>query len=82
MTEKFSMSGYMVPLIILPTIIHGPGKYRTRGGEVVEVEAVSRRPDFRCSGRYANGTREGWNKSGRLYAGVQCRNDIITKEGE
>lgn len=72
------MSTYIVPLITKPTVITKPGQYMTRGGAVVTVEVVSRRPDFGCTGHYENGIHEGWHKSGRLYAGMESSNDIVS----
>ena len=74
------MSAYFTSLVTLPTIITSPGQYRTRGGAVVTVSHVSTRPDFRCHGSYANGVRDGWHKSGRLYAGALSQNDIVGQE--
>lgn len=75
-------SAYFAPLVLLPTVIAAPGQYRTRCGETVTVETVP--PGIRhhahdCHGSYANGTREAWHRSGRLYAGPECVNDIVSR---
>lgn len=70
-------SAYFASLVLLPTVVTEPGQYRTRGGEVVTVNTVSMRHNFGCSGVYADGTRERWHKSGRIYATRECRNDIV-----
>ncbi len=69
---------YFAPLVTLPTIITGPGCYLTRCGEVVEIETSSTGHDFACLGTYPDDTAEGWHRSGRLYAGFECRNDIVS----
>lgn len=70
---------YMAPLVTLPTIIDKAGRYVTRRGETVMVDAVSARyrAEFGCSGRYENGVSEAWHKSGRLLAGTETLNDIV-----
>lgn len=65
-------------LIVLPDVIVKPGRYRTRGGEVVSVEGITK-GHFGCQGFYANGTAERWHKSGRLYFGTLSDNDIVTE---
>lgn len=70
-------SAYFAPLVLLPTIITAPGKYLTRSGAVVTVESASQKHDFRCVGTYPCGTREGWHKSGRIFAGCLTVNDIV-----
>lgn len=64
-------------LVTKPDIITAPGEYVTRSGETVTVTDASRRHDFRCIGTYSNGIREGWHKSGRLYFGIESKNDIV-----
>jgi hypothetical protein len=63
--------------LTLPSVITGPGRYVTRGGEVVSVGVASTRHDFGCSGAYSTGQAEGWHKSGRLYFGRETANDIV-----
>jgi hypothetical protein len=72
------MSAYLAPLVTKPTIIVAPGKYITRGGEIVEITSISM-GHFRCSGTYPNGIQDGWCKSGRIYAGMESQNDIIRR---
>jgi hypothetical protein len=43
------VSAYFAPLVNLPVIINGPGRYITRGGELVKVEVASWRNDFGCT---------------------------------
>lgn len=68
---------YFAPFVTLPVIITGPGYYVTRSGERVHVSRVSHRHDFGCAGIYPSGQYENWHKSGRLYAGRECANDIV-----
>lgn len=75
-------SAYFAPLVTLPSIIVQPGRYRTRSGDIVTLDAVSIRHDFGCVGSYPNGVRDAWHKSGRLYATGECRNDIVGKSDE
>jgi hypothetical protein len=70
-------SAYFAPLVILPAIITGPGRYRTRCGETVTIEVASQRHAFACRGRYPNAIEERWHRSGRLYATRPCANDIV-----
>lgn len=72
-------AAYFAPLVTLPVIIDEPGEYRTRKGEVVSVSIVSTVHDFECVGKYSSIIREGWHKSGRLYANWQSKNDIVAK---
>ena len=72
-------SGYFAPLVTLAHVIDAPGRYLTRGGEVVTVTAVSSKHDFGNVGTYPNNIREGWHRSGRLYAGMKSQNDIVGK---
>ncbi|MBS0368975.1 MAG: hypothetical protein JSS57_07230 [Proteobacteria bacterium] len=72
---------YFCSLVTKPDIIVAPGQYRTRSGETVSIDEVSTRHDFGCLGAYPDGTRERWHKSGRLYATMECANDIITIVG-
>jgi len=62
----------------LPVIVAQPGAYLTRCGERVTVTAVSGRY---ASGTYANGVKECWHKSGRLFPITDSDNDIISREG-
>jgi len=71
------MSAYFAPLVLEPVVIDSPGKYRTRCGETVEITASSRRHDLGCKGCYANGVRESWHKSGRIFATQLTANDIV-----
>lgn len=66
-------------LVVMPTLIDAPGAYITRCGERVEVKVASPRSKFECAGFYANGVRESWHRSGRLYFGQECANDIVSK---
>lgn len=73
---------YFAPLVGLPDIITKPGTYKTRCGETVTIESVpvpAYAHGFNRIGYYDQcGTRESWHKSGRLYAGFECRNDIVS----
>lgn len=69
---------YFSPL--LPVIIDEPGTYETRCGEKVEIFRIVSGVVFACQGGYAkDGTFDGWHKSGRLYYGIECDNDIVKK---
>jgi len=59
--------------IVLPTIITGPGEYRTRCGETVTIDTVGR---F-ATGRYSDGVPETWDVSGRLLPFNESKNDIV-----
>lgn len=61
-------------------IIDTPGKYKTRCGEVVQIETVSRRHyGFHCHGKYSCGIPECWNDRGRVLPFSKSANDIIEK---
>lgn len=65
--------------ILLPTIITAPGEYLTRGGDKVTVytTAANTASTFKCYGHYPDGRVETWHKSGRIYFGQECANDIV-----
>lgn len=71
-------SSYFAPLVTLPILITHEGQYRTRKGDIVHVERISKRHDFGCVGYYG-GTfiRERWHRSGRLSAYNETDNDIV-----
>lgn len=72
------MRHYFGPLVTMPTIITEPGQYLTRSGELVEITKVSAFHEFACAGTYAEAARrDDWHKSGRLYATLECANDIV-----
>ncbi len=74
------MSAYFAAFVNLPVVISEPGEYLTRGGERVTIEQASTRHSFGCVGGYADcGTQDRWHKSGRLYAGTESRNDIVSR---
>jgi hypothetical protein len=69
---------YFSPL--LPTIITGVGKYKTRCGEIVTIEQFrDELPNLKYHGRYSTGQRDGWTKSGRCWPSRECDNDIVEK---
>lgn len=74
-------ASYFVPLVVLPTVIDGPGSYFTRRGEVVDIACASRWHDFGCVGTYSCGTTERWHKSGRLFASKTTLNDVVARNG-
>lgn len=83
MTQQ-NLSQFVQPeyssLYILPTIITEPGQYVTRCGETVTVDvAISSAVRRNCTGHYSNGVAECWHRSGRLYQGQTCANDIVSK---
>ncbi len=63
--------------VALPTVITGAGKYKTRGGETVVVESLTR---WTAYGHYPNGVRERWDKSGRTLPFTENQNDIVETE--
>lgn len=74
------MSAYFASFVNLPVVVDEPGDYVTRCGETVTVSKASSRHDFGCVGTYANcGTEDRWHKSGRLQAGRESNNDIVSK---
>ncbi|SED37738.1 hypothetical protein SAMN05216178_7001 [Pseudomonas saponiphila] len=74
------MSAYFAAFVNLPVVVDEPGDYVTRCGETVTVSKASSRHDFGCVGTYANcGTEDRWHKSGRLQAGRESNNDIVSK---
>jgi hypothetical protein len=64
-------------LVTLPVVIVAPGRFVTRGGQVVDVAFASEKHDFGCRGSYSTGQAEGWHKSGRLYFSQESANDIV-----
>ena len=72
---------YMCPLIPLPTFITGLGKYLTREGELIVIDAVSdlNCSKFTCHGTYPDGCPDTWHRSGRLFANKKSMNDIVVK---
>lgn len=72
---------YFIPLFSKPAIIDGVGNYKTRCGETVAITMYTYKPQhaFDCHGKYSTGVRESWHRSGRLYAGIECANDIVEK---
>ena len=70
-------SAYFASMVTLPIVIDGPGRYVTRGGEIVTIETVGRNHAFNCYGAYANGVRDSWHRSGRLFASITSSNDIV-----
>ncbi len=62
--------------VTLPTIITGPGKYRTRCGEIVTIDSEWRGS---AKGRYEGDIQESWDISGRLLRWTLSSNDIIQK---
>ena len=66
-------------IFLMPPIITAPGQYRTRRGELVTITEVAKGHMFACRGTYPCGTVDHWHKSGRLYAGRESINDIISK---
>jgi len=74
-------SAYFAPLVLLPTVIDGPGVYETRAGETVVIHDSSPRHCFGCCGTYASGVAESWHRSGRVFASRETQNDIVKKHG-
>lgn len=72
-------SAYFASVVNLPIIVIEPGQYVTRAGETIVITAVSMRHDFGCKGTYPNGIHESWHRSGRIFTGQECSNDIVSK---
>lgn len=68
---------YFCSMVVLPTVVTGPGAYVTRCGETVTVDVASTRHEFGCHGTYPGNIRESWHKSGRLFASRETANDIV-----
>ena len=66
-------------LVTLPAVIDAPGEYLTRAGEHVVLTETTTKHRFGCHGTYPCGTPDHWHKSGRLYFGIECSNDIVSK---
>jgi len=80
-------SAYYAPLVTMPTVIDGPGRYVTRCGETVVIDKtpeagpwVLRPHAHDCHGNYSTGQRDHWHRTGRIFAGQLCNNDIVAKE--
>jgi hypothetical protein len=71
-------AGWFSGLVTLPDVIVSPGEYVTRSGEHVTITSVSTNHDFNCRGVYNNGITERWHKSGRIFFGQECQNDIVS----
>lgn len=80
-TTYLNSSAYFAPLVIMPDIITGPGKYVTRRGETVTITDHSTRGDrFGSYGTYDDcGTQDRWHRSGRTSAAQETKNDIIAR---
>jgi hypothetical protein len=68
--------------LLLPVVVHGPGKYLTRGGETVTVEKIANVWGYnnRADGKYSNGVAESWSvRGGRVLPYSLSQNDIIGK---
>lgn len=73
-------SASFAAFVTLPTVITAPGRYRTRGGEVVTITEASTKHNFGCVGTYSapnEGVIDRWHKSGRLYFGQLSSNDVV-----
>ena len=63
-----------------PTVITGPGRYKTRCGETVTVDFVDSScppPVFAAEGSYDGGPDECWHRSGRVLPFSESKNDIV-----
>lgn len=77
--SKHNRDAYFAPLVLLPQVIKGPGQYLTRGGEIVTLTKVSDKNVFGNFGTYPSGEVDAWHRSGRLFAGQESQNDIVSK---
>jgi hypothetical protein len=69
----------MTPFFSLPIIIKAPGRYKTRGGEIVTVDRIVR-GSYGAHGHYENGTPERWDVNGRTLPFSESNNDIVGKD--
>lgn len=63
-----------------PVVITEPGKYQTKGGDVVtitEVPFTAYRPV--CKGTYSNGVEDHWTPSGHIFPAMDSLNDLVKK---
>lgn len=70
-------SAAFASFVVLPIVVTQPGQYVTRCGEVVFIDTATLKHNFGCRGSYSTGQTEGWHRSGRLYFGQKCQNDIV-----
>lgn len=68
------MLNYGPELWQLPNIINQAGRYITRRGEIVTIDAIA---GGSCLGAYADGTRDRWHRTGRIFPRLESPNDII-----
>lgn len=57
-----------------PTLVTGPGRYVTHGGEVVTIDRVD---SHRAFGQYGDRTPEMWTRVGRVLPHYLSQNDIV-----
>lgn len=80
--------GYL-GFICLPELITGNGTYKTRCGELVIIDQCPEMPlmdGLDVGGYYTvnppgvtTPIRDHWNRSGRMWRGLYCDNDIVEK---
>ena len=80
--------GYL-GFICLPEVIKGNGIYKTRCGELVVIDQCPEMPlmdGLDVGGYYmvnppgiTERIRDHWNRSGRMWRGQYCDNDIVEK---
>ena len=73
-------------LISVPVVIDGPGLYRTRAGEIVEILKVAKGPsgmsltmERSCYGRYSCGIPDTWFPCGYLFRRPLSDHDIVSR---
>ncbi len=64
-------------MMVLPQIVKGPGKYKTRSGEVVTIDRLGGYNNYQATGLYSNGVPECWFVSGRVLPHYLSPNDIV-----
>lgn len=62
-----------------PEIIDAPGKYWTRGGEVVEIISKNKFGSFGWKGVFPNGIVDSWHRGGFFCYHSQSDHDILQK---
>lgn len=91
-SEQLQAEGYITPMNELPTVIDGPGEYRTRSGKRVTIHKVDPTMTLSTTAYNAKGsvwktTRKVglnpeyqiWHISGRCFSFKESGADIISK---
>ena len=74
---KYSTACYLMAFAKFPRVINAPGKYLTRGGEIVTVDTVEPGMHTFYRGSYSCGIKESWHNTGRIFSRTDSQNDIV-----